>query len=71
MLVAFLVLHGFGQRGENLTWEDFTYNSPEEKAFWDKLEEWRIYPSGNKKRNSLGDEIDKNSTNGFLNYSST
>ena len=24
----------------NLDWSDFIYNSPEEKAFWDKLPDW-------------------------------
>ena len=27
-------------RKKDLDWPDFTYNSPEEKAFWDKLPDW-------------------------------
>ena len=40
MLVAFLMLQGFGQDDNNFSWSDFTYNSPEEKAFWDNVPDW-------------------------------
>jgi len=30
----------FGKDDDNFSWDDFTYNSPEEKAFWDKVPDW-------------------------------
>lgn len=29
-----------GKDDDNISWSDFTYNSPEEKAFWDKVPDW-------------------------------
>ena len=40
MLVVFLMLQGFGQDDNDFSWDDFTYNSPEEKAFWDNVPVW-------------------------------
>jgi antitoxin component YwqK of YwqJK toxin-antitoxin module len=40
MLVVFFMLHGFGQDDNDFSWDDFTYNSPEEKAFWDNVPVW-------------------------------
>jgi antitoxin component YwqK of YwqJK toxin-antitoxin module len=55
-----------------LDWSDFTYNSPEEKAFWDKLPDWsdkRLYfPYSRFKRNARGETIDSNSSEGFNGY---
>jgi antitoxin component YwqK of YwqJK toxin-antitoxin module len=55
-----------------LDWSDFTYNSPEENAFWDKLPEWsnkRLYfPYSRLKRNARGETIDSNSSEGFNGY---
>ena len=55
-----------------LDWSDFTYNSPEEKAFWDKLPDWsnrRLSLTNFRfKRNARGETIDSNSSEGFNGY---
>ena len=53
-----------------LPWSNFIYNSPEEKTFWDKLNDWSAYPL-DLRRNSQGEVIDKNSTEGFTGYVKT
>lgn len=83
MLVAFLVLQGFGKEDNNFSWDDFTYNSPEEKAFWDELPDWSgkiLVHSGNLnplillplpdgyRRNVQGEIIESNSSEGFNGY---
>ena len=62
-----------------LDWSDFTYNSPEEKAFWDKLPDWSdktlvslvpalTRPGTSFKRNVLGEAIRGNSSEGYDGY---
>ena len=40
MLVVFFMLQGFGKDDNDFSWDEFTYNSPEEKAFWDNVPVW-------------------------------
>ena len=37
---------GFGKDDDNFSWDDFTYNSPDEKAFWDKVPDWTTSDGG-------------------------
>ena len=62
----------FGKDDDNFSWSVFTYNSPEEKAFWDKLPDWsskglRLI-TVRFKRNARGEIIDSNSSEGFNGY---
>ena len=81
IFVASLPLAGFGQDQilRNPLWSDFTYNSPEEKEYWDKLPEWKsdqkedledfwMMVSSHGKLNSLGELIDSNSSEGYNGY---
>ena len=56
----------------SLDWSDFRYNSPEEKAFWDKLPDWSKTGSSrslySSKRNAKGEAIESNSSEGFNGY---
>ena len=53
-------------------WSDFIYDSPEEKAFWDKLPDWSskglLFTNFRFKRNALGETIESNSSEGFDGY---
>ena len=64
-----------------LDWTDFTYNSPEEKMFWDELPDWSgkiLWQDSNPfqfvlrpdefRRNAQGETIESNSLEGFNGY---
>ena len=53
-------------------WSDFIYDSPEEKAFWDKLPDWSSkglsFTNFRFKRNARGETIESNSSEGYNGY---
>ena len=66
---------------KEIDWSDFTYNSPEEKAFWDELPDWSgkilvgewnsnpfIRGPDGFRRNAQGEIIKSNSSEGFNGY---